>query len=249
MMASLEAALKQGLQVYFQLEDDELAAEPLPDRGDRRQLLIYESAEGGAGVLRRLLDAPGDLALVAREALQLCHFDPDTGEDQDHAPGATERCEAACYDCLMSYRNQRDHALLDRQAIRDVLLELSRASVSTSPTEAPRSAHREMLDRLSGSTLERRWLDFLDARGLRLPSEAQTLLAEYSTRPDYLYAAEQVAVYIDGPPHDYPERQRRDDAVAVALEDAGYVVVRFHHEDDWEATLRRFPSVFGSLPS
>lgn len=248
-MASLEAALKQAIQVHFQLEDDELAAEPLPDRGDRRQLLIYESAEGGAGVLRRLIDAPADLALVAREALRLCHFDPDTGEDEEHAPGATERCEAACYDCLMNYRNQRDHRLLDRWTIRDALLELARATVTPSPTVAPRASHRETLDRLAGSSLERRWLDFLDGQGLRLPSDAQVLLADHGTRPDFAYADEQVLIYVDGPPHDYPDRQRRDAAVTTDLEDAGYVVVRFHHEDDWAETVRRFPSVFGSLPS
>src|SRR5690606_32431637 len=120
---------------------------------------------GGAGVLRRLLDAPEDLALVAQEALRLCHFDPDTGEDIGQAPGSSERCEAACYDCLMSYRNQRDHALLDRLAVRDVLLELTKARVSSSPSVAPRATHRETLERLAGSGLERRWLAFLDGQG------------------------------------------------------------------------------------
>ena len=246
-MASLEAALKQAIQIHYQLEDNELAAEPLPDRGDRRQLLLYESSEGGAGVLRRLLDAPRDLALVAREALRLCHFDPDTGEDEEHAPGASERCEAACYDCLMNYRNQRDHALLDRFAVRDALLALAQATVDASPAAAPRTDHRAALGRLAGSTLEQSWLDFLDARGLRLPSDAQPLLQDHGTRPDFAYADDHVLVYVDGPPHDYPERQRRDAALTTALEDAGYVVVRFHHEDDWTETVRRLPSVFGSL--
>ncbi|MEP0547504.1 MAG: DEAD/DEAH box helicase [Rhodothermales bacterium] len=246
-MASLQAALKQALQVHYQLEDDELAAEPLPNAGDRRQLLIYEAAEGGAGVLRRLLDAPDDLALVAREALRLCHFDPDTGDDLGQAPGAEERCEAACYDCLMSYRNQRDHALLDRLAIRDVLLELAKARVEASPTVAPRAEHRDVLDRLADSGLERRWLEFLERHGLRLPSEAQPLLAEHGTRPDFVYRDHHALVYVDGPPHDYPDRQRRDEAMTSALEDAGYWVIRFHHEDDWRDIVGRYPSVFGSL--
>src|SRR5690606_8330341 len=51
-MASLEAALKTAFQVVFQLEEDELATEPLPSLGQRNLLLFYESAEGGAGVLR-----------------------------------------------------------------------------------------------------------------------------------------------------------------------------------------------------
>ena len=58
-MASLAAALKTAIQIRFQLEDSELAAEPLPHAANRRVLLFYESAEGGAGVLRSLLDDSG----------------------------------------------------------------------------------------------------------------------------------------------------------------------------------------------
>jgi hypothetical protein len=49
-MASLQAALKQGIQQVYQLEPDELAADALPSFDDRRRLFFYESAEGGAGV-------------------------------------------------------------------------------------------------------------------------------------------------------------------------------------------------------
>ena len=50
-----------------------------------RLLLLYESAEGGAGVLRRLLDDADAFAQVARPALGLCHFDPATGDDRRRA--------------------------------------------------------------------------------------------------------------------------------------------------------------------
>ena len=71
-MATLQAALKNAIQVCFQLEDSELAAEPLPSAEPRNQILIYESAEGGAGVLRRLVE-DGQTALieVAKTALEL----------------------------------------------------------------------------------------------------------------------------------------------------------------------------------
>ena len=77
----------------YQLEDNELAAEPLPSRDERRLLLFYESAEGGAGVLRRLLEDQWAIREVAQEALRLSHFDPDTGEDLRRAPRAQEDCE------------------------------------------------------------------------------------------------------------------------------------------------------------
>ena len=99
---------------------------------------MYEAAEGGAGVLRQLVEDPDALARVARQALAVCHFDPDTLADLRRAPRAREDCEAACYDCLMSYTNQPDHRLVDRQLIRDYLHRLAAATVATSPG-APRS--------------------------------------------------------------------------------------------------------------
>ena len=64
-MASLQPALKNAIQVLYQLEDSELAVEPMPKLDERRLLLYYESAEGGAGVLRQLLDNPDAIAEVA----------------------------------------------------------------------------------------------------------------------------------------------------------------------------------------
>src|SRR5262249_54067402 len=78
-MVSLEAALKNAIQVHYQLEDNELATDLLPNNDVPALLLLYESAEGGAGVLRRLLDDPDAFSQVARRALEICHFDPDSG--------------------------------------------------------------------------------------------------------------------------------------------------------------------------
>ena len=244
-MASLQAALKHAIQVRYQLEESELAAEPLPARDDRRMLLIFEAAEGGAGVLRRLLDDAGALKGVAREALRICHFDPDTGDDQRWAPGAREDCEAACYDCLMSYSNQPDHRLLDRKLIKDLLLRLTRADVNASPAPLPRAEHLAQLMRQCGSDLERDWLRFIDERGLRLPSNAQTLVEKCKTRPDFLYAAEKLAVYVDGPHHEYPERRERDQAQTDCMEDSGYTVLRFNTQDNWAGKVAKHPNVFG----
>ena len=75
-------ALERGIEAAFQLEDSELSAEGLPDEDGRGRALLVESAEGGAGVLRRLVDDPDALRKAARTALQIMHFDPDTGEDE-----------------------------------------------------------------------------------------------------------------------------------------------------------------------
>jgi very-short-patch-repair endonuclease len=245
-MASLQAALKRAIEVRYQLEDDELAAEPLPGDDNRRVLLFYEAAEGGAGVLRRLVDDPEGLAGVAREALRLCHFDPATGNDLRRAPRAREDCEAACYDCLMSYYNQRDHQMLDRQAIRDLLLQLASAHTITSPGPLPRQEHLQRLLQISNSSLEQEWLRYLDQQDLRLPSHAQVLIESCGTRPDFLFEQELTAVYVDGPAHDYPERQARDEAQTECMQDLGYTVIRFGYREDWAAKIAQYPHIFGS---
>ena len=150
------------------------------------------------------------LAEVAREALRLCHFDPDTGADLRRAPGAREDCEAACYDCLMSYRNQRDHELLDRQLVRDTLLELANSTVKVSPVAEDRAEHLRRLKALCESDLEREWLDFLEKHNLRLPDTAQRLIEACSTRADFVYSHQAVAIYLDGPDHDQPDVAAKD---------------------------------------
>jgi ATP-dependent helicase YprA (DUF1998 family)/very-short-patch-repair endonuclease len=244
-LVSLQSAIKTAIQVAFQLEDNELATELLPDTMQPRFLFLYESAEGGAGVLRRLLEDPAAFARVGRQALEICHFDPDTGEDRRRAERATEECEAACYDCLMHYANQPFHRLLDRQRIKDILLLLTRSRAEVSPGGNTRADHLATLKRLAGSDLERQWLDHLEQHDLRLPSHAQHHIAACRTSPDFFYAAEQVAVYIDGPPHDFPDRVRRDTGQTEAMENQGLTVIRFHHQADWDKILDRYPHVFG----
>src|SRR5262249_6009235 len=95
-----------------------------------------------------------------------------------------------------------------------------------------------------GSDLERRWLLYLERNGHCLPASAQEAIPSCRTRPDFLYEGK-VAVYIDGPVHQYLERQQRDVAQTEAMEDRGFTVVRFADEATWEAVIARYPSVFG----
>ena len=244
-MASLQAALKNAIQVTYQLEESELAAEALPGADDRRSILFYEAAEGGAGVLRRLAENPAALREVAREALSLCHFNPDSGEDERRAPGMAEDCEAACYNCMMSYSNQGDHTLLDRQLVKAWLEQLRDGSVTASPSARTREEHLDRLLHQCESGLEKHWLQYLNDRSLRLPSHAQRLLEDCQTRPDFIYNEAHAVIYVDGPPHDYPSRQLRDQQQTECLEDTGYEVIRFHHEDDWMTIVANHPHVFG----
>ena len=182
---------------------------------------------------------------LQKKALEICHFDPETGEDLKRSPRAREDCEAACYDCLLSYYNQNQHDILDRKAIKDYLLLLSHVKVEVSPSAKPRAEHLKGLMNLAGSELEKDWLRFLDQNNFRIPTSAQKFIEECKTRPDYYYRDYQAVVYIDGPVHEYPDRHKRDVQQSDCLQDLGYTVIRFDYKDNWSNIVDRFPHIFG----
>lgn len=242
-MAGLQAAFKQAIQQHFQLEPRELSCEPMPTREDRQEILFFESSEGGAGVLRQLAEEPAILPALARRALEICHYDPDTLEDQ-----AVETCGKACYECLLDYGNQPDHKDLDRNLIRDLLAELAASSCRPAGGTGSRAERLVALRARCDSQLEQRWLDQVEELGLRLPSDAQYQIPNYYAQPDFYYSETNVAVFIDGPPHDEPDQLRKDEEVTRGLMEMGYIVIRFHHGDDWPAIFQQHPDVFG-VPS
>ena len=240
-MAGLQAAFKQAIQQHFQLEPRELSCEPMPSSQDRVEILFYEASEGGAGVLRQLVEDPAMLSILARRALEICHFDPDSLEDRGES-----HCGRACYECILDYGNQPDHKDLDRALIRDLLSELSRAECRPAGGVGSRAERMTALRKRCDSGLEKRWLDKVDELILRPPSDAQYRIPDYFTQPDFFYREYNAAIYVDGPPHDEPDQIRKDDDITQALIEMGYIVIRFHHKDDWLAIFRRHPDVFGA---
>lgn len=239
-MATLQAALKQGIQQIYQLEPNELAVDPLPSVDDRRILFFYEASEGGAGVLRQVAEEPTAIAEVAKAALETCHFDPETGKDI-----GADQCAAACYDCLLEYGNQPDHRHIDRQLVVGLLRDLAGARTEVSGSRRSRVDHVDELMRACDSGLERRWLKRVHESQLRLPSNAQYLISSCSTRPDFFYGDANTAVFIDGPHHDEPDQQAEDQDITNRLINAGYLVIRFHHAADWNEMFDQYSDVFG----
>ncbi len=239
-MATLQAALKNSIQQLYQLEPNELAVEALPSFDERRILFFYEASEGGAGVLRQIAEMPDALAAVAKRAIEICHFDLETGADL-----GAEICAAACYDCLLEYGNQPDHRNLDRNAAKSLLETLARSKTLISGSRKTRVDHFDELVRQCDSGLERRWLQMVHDWQMRLPSNAQLLISACSTRPDFYYADASTAVYIDGPVHDEPTQQADDVQISNKLKAAGHLVIRFHHAADWEAIFDQYSEIFG----
>lgn len=245
MMASIQAALKHAIQIEYQLEDHELAAEPLPNSNDRKRIFLYEATEGGAGVLHRLIEEPDALARLAKVALKLCHVDPETGKDQ--TDNGVTPCTVACYDCLLSYFNQGDHRILDRTSVISYLMDLTRAEVKSSGEASNAQEAMRRLKAVTANEYENRWLDFVWKHGLRLPSSAAQLVQEAQCRPDFLYEKEAVAVFIDGPVHDYPDIKLRDQQAVIRLRSLGWSVIRFGYKDEWLSIMSQRPDIFGKV--
>ncbi len=244
-MVTLQYALKRGVETVFQVEESELAVDPLPRPDDRQSFLFYESAEGGAGILQQLVLSPERLRVVAREALTLIHCD-ETGQDRED--DFSRDCEAGCYRCLLSYYNQPDHDMIDRKnpEVREILRHLSTASVRQSSQGILPQNHLAELLAQAGSSLEREWLEMLDQANLLLPDRAQPVLKDFPTRPDFLYERTQTLIYIDGPHHQSSHRTTLDAALTRSLEEAGYTVLRFALPSaSWPSLCDQYPDVFG----
>lgn len=242
-LPSLQHALHRGIAAAFQVEDDELDSERIGE-DNSPSILFWEAAEGGVGVLSRLVHEPDALSLVAKAALRICHYDPATGEERKEDP---ESCSHACYHCLLTYRNQPDHPILDRNSIRDILLSLSKGVTRKGKESRNYQQHYEWLRILTDtrSDLERKFLDQLYKTNRRLPDHSQKYLEGYYACPDFFYDDFHAAIFCNGSVHDNPEQKKKDEKTYKDLHELGYRVVVIRYDQDLETQISQNKDVFG----
>ena len=196
-VVTLQYAMERAIQAIYKLEENELASERL---GRSQTILFWESAEGGAGVLSQILTDPTSLQRISQVALDICHF---------ITPKPT--CVQACYECLLSYRNQFDHPLLNRTLIHEYLQQLGGSTVQSELEGDRQSRFQELLQQTDpNSDLERQVLQAIYESDLPLPDSAQALLAEANCKPDFIYEQSKLAIFCDGSVHDTSEQHAKD---------------------------------------
>lgn len=237
-LATLQHALRRGVEAAFQLEEGELLVEPLPDAASRRGLLFYEAAEGGAGVLSRLVHEPDALARVARTALDVMHL---ALPDDPTAPippaetlvdAAETTCVAGCYRCLLSYYNQPDHEVLDRrdETARAVLVRLANTRTVLLAREG--DVVEDVVE-TSGDSWEARWRAAFTGTLEGAPPPVRSLVGEQVILQ---WTEDLIAVALPDTPTDL---QR-------AWEDRGYTFFRFADDELlWPPIFARLARLLG----
>ena len=239
-MATLQAALKRGIEMTFQIEESELVAEPLPKADERRALMFYEAAEGGAGVLTRIASDPASLAQVASNALRLLHHAVPLGPwkledlpslEQTNALG-NHICEAGCYQCLLSYFNQPDHENINRRngdALK-VLVALANAEVQPKQNIPPTQ------ESAPANALLTQWLSALNASGLRQPDAIQLPVNKGAAIAAGQYKSVRALVFLED----------IDTDTAALMADKGWQVLNFSDPSLWQVQFAAHPDVFGN---
>jgi hypothetical protein len=240
-MTTLQAALKRGIEMTFQIEESELVGEPLPTIDERRAIMFYEAAEGGAGVLTRLAREPETLAEVAREALKVMHYEEPEGSWQLAQLNALEKrdafgnriCEAGCYQCLLSYFNQPDHENINRRepAVLELLVALANGQVIPSMQQEQADKRENVVE---GGVLAQ-WLEAVAKGGLRQPDATQVSVNQGSAVAAAQYKASRSLVFLEPVT---PDLRR-------LLTDKGWQVLDFSKSADWTDLFAAHPDVFG----
>jgi len=196
-------------------------------------------------VLKRLASDPEEIQAVARRALEVCHFDPQTGQDREAAAGEPIPCAAACYECLLSYTNQLDHVLVNRHAVRELLCAIATGQLDKPYDRRDYEAQYRHLKELTDarSELERRFLEALYHERRRLPDHAQRALADVACVPDFFYEPN-ICVFCDGPVHDQPDQRAKDEELRSRLREAGYRVIVIRHDRDLAQQIVQYSDLF-----
>ena len=119
---SFGTLMSEAAARYLEIEPDEVqvGVRPMRDGFGRVQgeVFISDNVPGGAGYARAIQDSLADITQLEMEMGRDC-------------PNAS--CSGACYHCLLGYRNQSIHNLLDRNlavSVLEYLLEGRRPSLS-----------------------------------------------------------------------------------------------------------------------
>lgn len=215
-------AIHRGILIAFNLEEREigyfLSKSPVQDTPYR--MVFFENTTGGTGCLTAMVDQFA-FKQVLSKAQEILHGNEDE-----------EGCEEACYQCLLSFYNQRDHAYLDRHLALDWIESLGEFEIVEE--EVFDQAHFDNLMRQSTYESEKAVLKDIKKRQMRLPDEAQKIIYDNEGNPiasaDFFYAPK-LLIFVDGSVHHLDYVNAGDEQKRRTLRSLGYRMVVINVEE------------------
>jgi superfamily II DNA/RNA helicase len=243
---SLSYALKRGIERLFQVEENEIGVRVMGKK-DKPNVLIYEASEGCLGILSQLIQEPAKLKELFEESYSCMHFDLAIRTETEKG----KKLPRASYEDLLSYYNQRDHEILDRHSIKEVLEQLMDCDLSLLQEGNDREEQYRYLlgayDKSSGTELP--LIKYLYKNKLALPDKAQVYIDEFYISADFVYNTQNgpVLIFCDGSVHDKESVKADDMHKRTLLRENGYDVIEWHYTEKVDDLVVRRKDIFRKI--
>ena len=225
---TLKEMILQSILIAFNMSERELGSILMPFPNTPGFLIIiYESEEGGIGVLKSLTSSPPRWERFLKMMAELMHIKSVEPFEEENP------CKKACYNCLLGYWNQHDHPYLNRNRVINfirILADTKIEQLSADPVQARLQRLKNLLGSGLDSELERRVLDKMFEMNIILPEESQYPITKQEedghsrtvSVADYFYVEKHLCVFVDGPPHATPSQKLDDQTKRREIRRLGY---------------------------
>ncbi|MBW2703779.1 MAG: DEAD/DEAH box helicase [Deltaproteobacteria bacterium] len=212
--ANLFESIRIGARYVLDMGANEIDGEVICDEHGDHHALLYDPMPGGSGFLPQIIEYWDAVCEAAQKALENC----------------ASKCDKACYSCMKHFRNQQDHAVLDRHMALNMLSPLIQPldlQHKIPPVAAATKAEIEKTD----SDAEITFAEVCAAHGFPVPPVAGlkvTFDDGNYTVADWAYPEAKLLIFIDGMGkhlHGDPQKAKSDALKRAKAELLGYKVV------------------------
>ncbi len=232
---STTEALRMGAAEILDMEVDDLQILVIGRPGRQEvDAMLYDPMPGGSGLIEQMMSRWGEVVAAAQGFVANCE----------------SRCETACVDCLLTFRNAFYHRHLNRHTAATRLefwgptVEEQHAVPPRMPVTEP-PPHERPVDEA-----ESRLRDILQRADFPAPEGQKTLSLGHplgSTTPDFFYADPDVpdggiCVYLDGMSghlHGRPETRATDRRIREELRSRHFEVFEIAYGDLFDREVMR----------